>query len=220
MSMSSCRKPFSQAGFTLLELLISITLLGLILVLLFGGLRLGVRSWDAVQQQVDNLNTVRSVENFLRNEMALTFPYRWRDDQGQRTALAFRGERGKVSFVAGLPSRIGVGGLYAISLEIEQNGKTKRLVWRQQPLNSQMQDFSSLAQVQEMVLAGAELSAVEDVWLTYFGRDGEGTVPQWVDRWETDARLPMLIRIQARFANGADWPDFVVAPMLTSEAGR
>lgn len=218
MSMSFRRRPFPQKGFTLLELLISITLLGLILVLLFGGLRLGVRSWDGVQQQVDNLNTVRSVENFLRNEMTVMHPYRWRGAQGQRTALAFKGERGSVSFVAGLPSRIGVGGLYAISLEIEQNGNSKRLVWRQQPLNSQMQDFSSLAQAQEMVLAGGELSTVEDVWLTYFGRENEGTAPQWVDRWETDTRLPMLVRIQVRFANGADWPDFVVAPMLSSEA--
>ena len=56
--------PQTQRGFTLLELLISLTLLGLILVLLFGGLRLSVRSWDSVQRQVDNLNSVRSVESF------------------------------------------------------------------------------------------------------------------------------------------------------------
>lgn len=207
-----------QKGFTLLELLISITLLGLILVLLFGGLRLGVRSWDAVQQQVDNLNTVRSVENFLRGEMTLIHPYRWKNAQGPR--VAFQGERNKVSFVAELPSRIGVGGLYAISLEIEQNGKAKRLIWRQQPIDSQMQDFSSLAQAPEMVLAGSELSAVDDVWLTYFGRESESAAPQWMDRWVIDARLPMLIRIQAKFANGSDWPDFVVAPMLTSEPAQ
>lgn len=217
MRTSFRRGPVPQAGFTLLELLISITLLGLILVLLFGGLRLGVRSWDAVQQQVDNLNTVRSVENFLRREMTLTYPYRWKSAQGQRTTLAFQGERGKLSFVAGLPSRIGVGGLYAISLEIEQNGKSKRLLWRQMPLNSQMQDFSSLAQAKTMVLAGAELSAVEDVWLSYLGRDGAEGAPQWVDHWESETRLPLLIRIQVRFSNGTDWPEFVVAPMLTSE---
>ena len=33
----------------------------LILVLLFGGLRLGMRSWDAAQLNVDSMNTVRSV---------------------------------------------------------------------------------------------------------------------------------------------------------------
>ena len=64
MSIGSRR--FQQAGFTLLELLIAMTLLGMILVLLFGGLRLGVRSWDASQKQVDSLNSVRSLESFLR----------------------------------------------------------------------------------------------------------------------------------------------------------
>jgi len=208
-----------QLGFTLLELLISMTLLGFILVLLFGGLRLGARSWDAVQQQVDNLNTVRSVESFLRREMALTYPYRWKSVIGQR--MAFLGERSKISFVVQLPSRIGVGGLYAVSLELEQSDKGKRMVWKQVPLNPQMQDFSELAQAPEMVLVGSELSAVDDIWLSYFGRGGEeGAGPQWTDRWESDTRLPALIKIQVRFANGTEWPDFVVAPMLTSEQVR
>jgi hypothetical protein len=30
----------------------------------------------------------------------------------------------------------------------------------------------------------------------------------------------MLIRVQVRFANGTQWPDFVVAPMLASESVR
>ena len=97
-----------QAGFTLLELLIAMTLMGMILVLLFGGLRLGVRSWDASQRQVDTLNSVRSVENFLRREISLTYPYVWKNTPGQR--VAFLGERNKLSFVAQLPTRVGGGG--------------------------------------------------------------------------------------------------------------
>lgn len=211
-------RPQSQGGFTLLELLISITLLGMILVLLFGGLRLGVRSWDAVQQQVDNLNTVRSVESFLRREMASTQPYRWKNGTGQR--LAFLGERSKVNFVAQLPARIGGGGLYAISLEIEHGAKGKRLVWRHLPLNPLVQDFAALSQAPEIILAGAELSAVDDIWLTYFGRASDNAAPVWMDRWESDSRLPMLIKIQVRFVGGTEWPDFVVAPLLSSEGVR
>jgi general secretion pathway protein J len=207
-----------QKGFTLLELLISITLLGMILVLLFGGLRLGVRSWDAVQQQVDNLNTVRSVESFLRREMSQTQPYRWKAGTGQR--LAFVGERNKVNFVAQLPARIGGGGLYAISLEIESDANGKRLVWRHVPLSPLVQDFTAVSMVPKMVLAGAELSAVDDIWLTYFGRLNDSTAPAWLDRWESDTRLPMLIKVQVRFASGTEWPDFVVAPLLASEGVR
>lgn len=207
-----------QSGFTLLELLISITLLGFILVLLFGGLRLGVRSWDAVQQRVDNLNSVRSVESFLRREVEKTYPYRWKSSTGPR--VAFLGERNKISFVAQLPGRIGSGGVYVVSLELEQNANGRRLLWRHLPLSAQMQDFSQLAQAPEIVLAGTELSAVEDIWLTYFGSEGDNVAPVWGDRWDSPSRLPLLIRIQVKFANGAEWPDFVVAPRLSSELAR
>jgi len=207
-----------QNGFTLLELLISITLLGFILVLLFGGLRLGVRSWDAVQQRVDNLNSVRSVESFLRREIEKTYPYRWKNATSPQ--VAFLGERNRISFVAQLPGRIGAGGLYAVSLELEQNANGRRLLWRHLPLSAQMQDFSQLAQVPEIVLAGTELSAVEDIWLTYFGSEGDNLAPTWGDRWDSPTRLPLLIRIQVKFANGTEWPNFVVAPRLSSELVR
>jgi general secretion pathway protein J len=210
------RLTLTQRGFTLLELLISITLLGLILVLLFGGLRLGVRSWDAVQKQVDNLNSVRAIESFLRREMEAIYPYRWQTPPS--TSLAFVGERGRVRFVAPMPSRIGVGGLYAISLELERSGSGRRLLWKHLPISPQVRDFSALEQAPEMVLAGAELSAVDDIWLTYFGRESPSSEPRWVERWESNSALPLLVRIQVRFADGSEWPDFVVAPMMDAGA--
>jgi general secretion pathway protein J len=202
-------------GFTLLELLIAITLLGFILVLLFGGLRLGIRSWDAVQQRVDNLNSVRSIENFLRQEMEAIVPYRWKGAPGQR--LAFLGQRDKISFVAQLPGRIGVGGLYLVNLELEQTSKGRRLLWRYVPVANQMTDFSPLDQASELVLAATELNAVEDIWFTYLGPDGPSGPLHWQDRWESPSSLPSLIRIQVKFAGDGEWPEFVVAPRLSSE---
>lgn len=203
-----------QGGFTLLELLIAITLLGLILVLLFGGLRLGVRSWDAAQRNVDTMNAVRSVEGFLRGEMGRVYPYRWKSGLGG-PRLAFIGERYKLSFVAPLPSRIGGGGLYLMSMELEQSGNEKRIVWKQVPVSAQMQDFSALAEAREMELVSTEMGGVEEAWLSYFGQEGDGAEPVWTDRWQNDKRLPQLIRVQVRLKRGAEWPEFVVAPMLT-----
>ena len=208
----------AQRGFTLLELLISLTLLGLILVLLFGGLRLSIRSWDSVQKKVDNLNSVRSVEGFLRREMEQIYPYRWKAAPARR--FAFVGERHKVNFVGPMPSRIGIGGLYAIALELEQTGSGRRLTWKYVPVDPQMQDFSSLDPAKEIVLAGTELIAVDDIWLSYFGRETESAAPRWLDRWDSTVTMPQLIRIKVRFADGSEWPDFVVAPMLTSEGLR
>lgn len=207
-----------QQGFTLLELLIALTLLGFIMVLLFGGLRLGVRSWDASQRQLDTLNSVRSLEGFLRREMSVANPYRWKTGPSQR--IAFLGERDKLTFVAPIPARVGGGGLYAISIALEQQGNEKRIVWRYLPVTAQMQDFSALAQSTPMVLAASELAQVEDIWLSYFGQENQSTAPRWMDRWENDKALPDLIRIQVRHPNGAEWPDFVVAPMLSPGLNR
>ena len=202
-----------EQGFTLLELLIALTLLGLILVLLFGGLRLGVRSWDASQKQIDSLNSIRSLESFMRREISVAYPYEWKNGVGPR--LAFLGERHKLSFVAPLPSRIGTGGLYVISVELERTSNGQRIVWKQQPVSAQMQDFSALAQSQEMVLATFTGNEVDDIWLTYFGPGNDSTEPRWLDRWESKTRLPMLIRVQVKLSSNEEQPDFVAAPMLS-----
>ncbi|MFP4033740.1 MAG: type II secretion system protein J, partial [Desulfococcaceae bacterium] len=40
-------------GFTLLELMISMTVLGIIMTLVYGAMRLGTRTWETGQAQMD-----------------------------------------------------------------------------------------------------------------------------------------------------------------------
>lgn len=216
--MSRNAAPQNQSGVTLLELLISITLLGMLLVLLFGGLRLGLRSWDAVQRQVDNLNSVRSLESFLRRELEQIHPYHWKTTPVP--AIAFSGAHDRIQFVAPMAARLGSAGLHAITLELENTGDRRRIVWRDRPIGAETKDFSEAAQAAGIVLASSELDVVDEIGLSYFGSERDGQPGQWWDRWEGRATLPLLIRVRVRFRDGSAWPEFVVAPALASGGAR
>ena len=64
----------SEAGFTLIELLVSVTLLALLSVLLFGGLRVGIRSGDAVTARIGDAQQIASVSDFMSNALAAMQP--------------------------------------------------------------------------------------------------------------------------------------------------
>jgi len=56
-------------GFTLVELLIALSLIGLITLLLFSGLRLGTRAWEGVETTADRTAELRVARNFLERAL-------------------------------------------------------------------------------------------------------------------------------------------------------
>ena len=62
--------PKGQRGFTLLELLIAMTLLGLIVTMAFSGLRLGTRAWEAADARDHD---VYLVQQMLRTRLGAAY---------------------------------------------------------------------------------------------------------------------------------------------------
>ncbi len=193
-----------QKGFTLLELLVGMVLLGLILTLLFGGLRLGARSWDSGDKQIDDSAQLRAIHGFMRRELGQVFPLRWKNEVDTR--LAFAGEPNTLKFVAPLPVQVSVGGLYSLGLELEQGETGQRLIMKRALFDPAAKDFSSMEQGEKSVLT----DHVENMAIAYFGATTAGNKPGWQERWDDPQRLPLLVRIRVKLNDGRDWPDLVV----------
>lgn len=212
--------PFSRrGGFTLLEMLIGMTLLGFILALLFSALRLGSRSWDAGELRAGQTTHLALLQGFLRREMSQVTPYTWKKKAD--SPLAFAGEPNRLRMVAPLVARLGPGGLYMLSFERLDSRDGKQagtLIMRRAIPNADSTDFAPLEQGEAVVLA----EGVEAVSFSYYGAADKNAEPAWTDRWEnvgTPARLPYLIRMSVKFGNGRSWPDLVVAPLVGPETG-
>lgn len=197
----------TQRGFTLVELLIAMTLLAFILTLLFAGLRLGSRSWDAAELRTDESERLRVAHGVIRNELAQASLMKWKNvvDAG----IAFSGEADVVKFVAPLPVRIGEGGLYLLSIGLEKDVAGARLVMKRHAPAAEDKDFSALDAGETTVLA----EQVGKFSISYFGAESELAEAQWVEQWANPKRLPLLIKVRLSEKDGRDWPELVVAPI-------
>src|SRR6056297_1786767 len=60
----------NRQGFTLIEVLISITLIGVIMVLIFGGLRISVNAWETGEKNIDASQHQQVVLDLMRRQLA------------------------------------------------------------------------------------------------------------------------------------------------------
>lgn len=198
-------------GFTLLELLIGMTLVGFILTLLFAGLSLGMRSWEAGERHMVSSSQQAVIVDFIRRTLEQAYPLRWRVDDEEQ--LAFSGESESLRFVGSVPRHDGASGNFLVELDLVDGETGRDLVMRWQFPDPRAPGFGPLEQAKPKVLA----KAVREMTLTYFGAESEAEEPAWHDQWIHQKAPPELIRLQLVMENGESMPDIVAAPQVRTE---
>lgn len=203
----------AQRGFTLLELLVAITIFGLLSVMMYGGLSFGARAWERAGQADTRQSDVLLVQSLLRRAFAEIQPVEV-GGQRRRLRLAFEGRRDGVLFVGPMPAYLGPGGHYLIGLEVEGAGRERALTLRWEVFREERPglDFTEAAE-REVLLLG-----VRDLRLRYFGAEDAALSPQWRPEWRDDEALPRLIEAEVEFERGDRrlWPELIVA-LMTDE---
>ena len=202
----------SEQGFTLVELLVAVTLVSLLTVLLFGGLRFGTRSADAVGRRIDASSDVALLYDFMQTQLANAQPTPVIDDP-ESDAVDFDGEPASVSFVGLPPSEVDLGGYQRLTVSVEEKGAGKRLVadWRQMPRGP----LSANAGARRPSVL---MDHVTSVRFAYYGQYGANRPLSWGDRWHDRRTLPQLVRVSITLADGRHVPDLVIAPRLAGPA--
>lgn len=189
-------------GFTLLELLLAISILSMITAAIMGGIRLGTRAWDTTRAS-DSLD---EVEGGIRAVAALLGRgYTVATDQMQQQFTAegppppFAGAASAASFVALSEGGAQWGGLIVTEIGVEAGSSGSELaVWTKPFRPRQGLAIPRAAMKKTVVLK--DLAFFE---LSYFGaqqaQQGFGQQPQppvWSSSWASRTGLPDLVRIR------------------------
>ncbi|WP_404483611.1 prepilin-type N-terminal cleavage/methylation domain-containing protein [Pseudomonas sp. HT11] len=194
-----------EQGFTLLEILVVLSLLAVLLVLVGGALLGANRAVSKAQRYTTSLDEMRAAQQFLRTAISEALPLDVTEDDSQTDGF-FVGTPQRLQFVATLPGVLG-GGIQRFTLQAQKQAL--------QVSFAQLESHTNVARSEPQVL----LKNVQDLQFSYRGVSPLGQATGWVNQWPWPKHLPAAVRIAARVDGPLPWVTQVIALRLNLASG-
>ncbi len=213
--MKSCQYMTTRRGchgFTLMEMMIAMALVGLALTIAFSALRFASRSWertDALGSELDQWRIATRVVRRQLNQVQAIRP-----DESQR-ALLFSGASHTLEFVAPAPVQVGrLTALYRYRLRFVNEGEGKALWLDYRPW---LPDEEPLWQRESST--SLLMSGLQDGHFSYFSDKPVIGEDHWMAVWDKPERLPGMVRMSLQLQEQSQaWPALVVLLPVTGGA--
>ena len=179
-------------GFTLVELLVAITLIALLTIGLYQAFGIGTRAASTVSTNIDRPAQIALAYDFMRRASTGAEPLPAGTDPSQ-AAINFDGESQTLSFVALPPAYLAIGGFQRLHLGLEPGKDGARLIVAWEGVAR-----GPIAPQPEMLQPSVLIDQVRNVAFAYFGVPGPKQKAAWLDRWSERDALPQLIRMRLR----------------------
>ncbi len=207
--------PFDdEAGFTLIETLVALSILSLMSLLAFATLRIGTGLWVRVGQNSDAVSEVAVVQDLLRRTIEQAYPAVI-PMQERGYVVSFNGTQDSLELTATLPREIAIGGLRRIRIAREAAQGRGPLVLRSR-MERNLAEMAALPEPEQRIEVVPDMRAIV---FAYYGVLGDDEKADWHAQWSGQKHLPQLVRVELTPAAGnRHWPPQTVAPRVTVDA--
>jgi general secretion pathway protein J len=197
-------RPLNVSGFTLIEVLVALSLMAMMATLLIASLQLGGHTWQRVTRTTSGSEDVAQAQAFLRLRLSALYPYESRSTGGDRPAY-LEGGGNSVAFTSAGPES-DAAGMIRYKVTVAQESGTLEVRYRRDSQDSS--DLDSPQWAVERLLPHVKSLAVR-FWL-----DTKDTPGRWVDQWTDPSQVPRLIKIDVVFPpeDRRRWPPLFVEP--------
>jgi general secretion pathway protein J len=171
-----------KSGFTLLELMISIAIIGIMVSILVAVLRLGFRSVEAGEKKIESLERVRASVNLIEAQIQSELPLT--HEENGEIKYYFKGQPTLLEFSTNHSIWGGERGYVIVSYRVVEGEQGKRTLWATE--NGVGQENQKEVKLLELF---------DEMSFEYFYQDPTEEEGKWIDEWTEAAFLPTKIRL-------------------------
>jgi general secretion pathway protein J len=191
-------------GFTLVELLVGMSVVAITLALAGAGLRVVSRDWDRNARRIDNQDMLARTFDLLQRDAAAA--QRVVATLSDKSWFVFSGQPGSVSFVVLEPPYPTPSGAYFVNYAFGERNGAAELIRARAPFSQNMMRFPGATPANRVVLMSGNFQ-----YSFSYGQLTAGGRTVWHGAWTYEDRLPDLI--QLLIADG-DTGEAVAPPII------
>jgi len=190
----------SRSGFTLLELLISLVMIGVIAIIITGAIRLGIRAVNKGETKIDHLERTRASFNIIDSQIQSQIPLTF-EENGEKKYY-FQGDKESLQFSTNYSLWGGQKGYVMVRYKAESDDTGKQFL-------AVSENIIGTNSNRETRL----FSTVDEIYFEYFFKDPTEEKGKWVDKWTDTANIPEKVKLHLIYGE-KDIP--MIIPMRTS----
>lgn len=208
--------PKFNSGFTLVELLLAITLMSILLGLTYSGLSAASRSSQRGELILAAGGELRSSHQFIRRQLNQMLPLAFAvSDDADALRTVFMGDAKRIQYVAPMPGYLGSGGPQVQLVEVVNNDSGELVIQFSHALLQGFTEDRLLDRDPVVLLEGVSSASFE-----FLARDESGELIGWVTSWEQVDVLPVAVRLDLEFTEGLNlhWPELAAGVRVDEQA--
>jgi general secretion pathway protein J len=206
----------SMAGFTLVEMLLAMTLMSMLMVLAYGGLRASTRATERGQIILEESSRIRMAHQFVRKQLNQMVPLVFEASEDQDMRTVFEGSSNRIRFVAPMPGYLGFGGPQVQELTFQNRDEGLALVLS----HALLQGFeeAKLYERSPILL----LDRIEQAEFQFLSFDEESEISSWSNLWDEPENLPLAVSLEIELSEDVyvSWPLLNASVRVDAQALR
>ncbi len=172
----------TSSGFTLIEVMVALTVMAIVITVAFSGLSAGITSWERGSRAIDDFDRRATIERLLKRQLALAYPMQFKADD--QTFVLFRGSSQRLEFISDYSLADGAADFRKIDYAIEGG----RFLYGEKRL------FDYVPTENDEPPAKL-LASFKEVAFQFLGRDDAGG-HAWISDWAVGMGLPAAVRVR------------------------